>query len=114
MARAAQISLALLVAAAGATHLYLYFDYFHRVHVIGVLFPVNAAAGIAIGAILLARRDRLVLFSAFGYAVGRSPASWSAPAGGCSATTRPSGGAGRRPPAESSSRLPASPRSCSP
>jgi hypothetical protein len=67
---AAQISLALLVAAAGAIHLYLYFDYFHRVHVIGVLFLVNAAGGLAIGAVLLLRRDRIVLLAAFGYAVG--------------------------------------------
>lgn len=70
MARGAQISLALLVVAAGAIHLYLYFDYFHRVHVIGVLFLVNAAAGLVIGAVLLARRDLLVLLSAFGYVVG--------------------------------------------
>ncbi|HEY7420385.1 MAG TPA: hypothetical protein VH541_00115 [Gaiellaceae bacterium] len=67
---AAQFALALLVAAAGAIHLYLYFDYFHRVHVVGVLFLVNAAAGLAIGAVLLVRRDRLVLLAALGYAVG--------------------------------------------
>ena len=71
MARsAAQISLALLVAAAGAIHLYLYFDFFHRVHVIGVLFLVNAAAGLLIGAALLVRRDRLFVLLAGGYAVG--------------------------------------------
>jgi len=67
---AVQVALALLVAAAGAVHLYLYFDYFHRVHVVGVLFLVNAAAGLLIGAVLLARRDRLVLLAALGYAVG--------------------------------------------
>ena len=70
MVRYAQVVLALLVAAAGAIHLYLYFYYFHRVHVIGVLFLVNAAAGLLIGAALLARRDRLLLAAAFGYAVG--------------------------------------------
>ena len=70
MARYIQVALALLVAAAGAIHLYLYFDYFHRVHVVGVLFLVNAAAGLLIGAVLLVRRDRLVLLAAFGYAVG--------------------------------------------
>lgn len=59
---------ALLVAAAGALHLYLWFDYFHRVHVIGVLFLVNAAAGLAIGATLLASRHDLVLLGACGYA----------------------------------------------
>jgi hypothetical protein len=67
---AAQVALALLVAAAGAVHLYLYVDYFHRVHVVGVLFLLNAAAGLLIGAVLLGRRDRLVLLAALGYAVG--------------------------------------------
>jgi hypothetical protein len=67
---AAHVILALLVAAAGAIHLYLYFDYFHLVHVVGVLFLVNAAAGLAIGAVLLVRRERLVVLAAFGYAVG--------------------------------------------
>jgi hypothetical protein len=60
----------LLVAAAGALHLYLYFDYFHRVHVVGVLFLVNAAAGLAIGAVLLARRNVLIVLAAGGYAAG--------------------------------------------
>src|SRR3954454_21989548 len=67
---AAQLALALLCAAAGSIHLYLYFDYFHRVHVVGVLFLVNAAAGLLIGAVLLVRRDRLVLLAALGYALG--------------------------------------------
>jgi hypothetical protein len=67
---AARVALALLVASAGAIHLYLYFDYFHRVHVIGVLFLVNAAAGLLIGTILLVRGDRLVLLAAAGYALG--------------------------------------------
>jgi hypothetical protein len=67
---AGRVALALLVAAAGAVHLYLYFDFFHRVHVVGVLFLVNAAAGLLIGAFLLVRRDRLVLLAALGYAVG--------------------------------------------
>jgi len=70
MARYIQVALALLVAAAGAIHLYLYFDYFHRVHVVGGLFLVNAALGLLIGAVLLVRRDRFVLLAAFGYAVG--------------------------------------------
>jgi len=67
---AARVALALLVAAAGAIHLYLYFDYFHLVHVVGPLFLVNAAAGLLIGVILLVRGDRLVLLAAGGYAVG--------------------------------------------
>lgn len=71
MARsAAQVSLALLVAAAGALHLYLWFDYFHLVHVVGALFLVNAAVGLAAGVALLLRRDRLTVLVAGGYAVG--------------------------------------------
>src|SRR5919204_2245100 len=45
---------ALLVLAAGAIHLWLYFDYFHGVHGIGVLFLVNAAAAVVVAAALLA------------------------------------------------------------
>jgi hypothetical protein len=60
----------MLVAAAGAIHLYLYFDYFHRVHVVGVLFLVNAAVGLLTGTAVLARRDNLVLLAAGGYAAG--------------------------------------------
>jgi hypothetical protein len=67
---AAQGAAALLVAAAGAIHLYLWFDYFHRVHVVGVLFLLNAAAGLAIGAALLASRTVVRLLLAAGYAVG--------------------------------------------
>lgn len=67
---AAQGAAALLVAAAGAIHLYLWFDYFHRVHVVGALFLANAAAGLALGAALLARRDVRVLLAAGGYAAG--------------------------------------------
>jgi hypothetical protein len=70
MERYIRVALALLVAAAGAIRLYLYFDYFHRVHVIGGLFLVNAATGLAIGAALLVRRDRLFVLAAGGYAVG--------------------------------------------
>ena len=67
---AAQGAAALLVAAAGAIHLYLWFDYFHRVHVVGALFLTNAAVGLALGATLLARRDVPALLAAGGYAVG--------------------------------------------
>ncbi|HKC78046.1 MAG TPA: hypothetical protein VKB70_06645 [Gaiellaceae bacterium] len=61
---------ALLVAAAGAIHLYLWFDYFHRVHVVGALFLVNAAVGLGLGVTLLVRRDVLLLLAAGGYALG--------------------------------------------
>lgn len=67
---AAQGAAALLVAAAGAIHLYLWFDYFHRVHVVGALFLVNAAVGIALGMTLLVSRDVRVLLAAGGYAAG--------------------------------------------
>ena len=67
---AARGAAALLVAAAGAIHLYLWFDYFHRVHVVGALFLVNAALGLALGAALLASRDVRVLLAAGGYAAG--------------------------------------------
>lgn len=67
---AAQGAAALLVAAAGAIHLYLWFDYFHRVHVVGALFLVNAGAGLAIGAALLASRSIPVVLLAGGYAIG--------------------------------------------
>jgi hypothetical protein len=67
---AAQGAAALLVAAAGAIHLYLWFDYFHRVHVVGALFLLNAGAGLAIGAALLARRNVFVVLLAGGYAIG--------------------------------------------
>jgi len=70
MAKLARWATALLVAAAGAIHLYLYFDYFHRVHVVGVLFLVNAAAGLVLGAALLARRELPLLLAAAGYAIG--------------------------------------------
>jgi hypothetical protein len=42
------VAAALLVAATGAIHLYLWFDYFHRVHVVGELFLANAAVGAAL------------------------------------------------------------------
>lgn len=63
-------TIALLVAAAGAIHLYLWFDYFHRVHVIGALFLLNAAVGILIGASLAASRNVLGVLAAGGYAIG--------------------------------------------
>ncbi|TMM13056.1 MAG: hypothetical protein E6F98_06990 [Actinobacteria bacterium] len=64
-----RIAAALLVAAAGAIHLYLWFDYFHRVHTVGVLFLVNAAVGLVLGAALLPRRSVVVSAAAGGYAV---------------------------------------------
>jgi hypothetical protein len=57
------------VLTAGAIHLYLYFDYFHRVATIGPLFLLNAGAGLVV-AVWVVARDRLgplvagLLFSA--------------------------------------------------
>jgi hypothetical protein len=61
---------AALVATAGALHLYLWSDYFHRVHVIGALFLANAASGFAIAAALLASRNVLMLLAGVGFAAG--------------------------------------------
>lgn len=55
MARVVAAVAAALIAATGLVHLYLYFDFFHRVHVIGPLFLANCAAGLAIAAGLLLR-----------------------------------------------------------
>jgi hypothetical protein len=44
---------AALVAATGAVHLWLYFDYFHEVHVVGILFLVNAASAAVLAAAIL-------------------------------------------------------------
>jgi hypothetical protein len=61
---------AALVAAAGALHLYLWFDYFHRVHVVGVLFLVNAGSAAAIAVALAIRTEALVVLAGVGYAAG--------------------------------------------
>jgi hypothetical protein len=58
---------AVLVLAAGAIHLYLWFDFFHRVHVVGTLFLVNAAAGGLLALALLLSGNALVLAAAAGY-----------------------------------------------
>lgn len=58
---------ALLVLAVGAIHLYLWFDYFHRVHVIGTLFLLNAAAGGLLASALLLTGNVIVLAAAAGY-----------------------------------------------
>jgi hypothetical protein len=60
----------LLVLAAGAIHLWLYFDYFHRVHVIGALFVVNAAVAAVIGLMLLVSANQWVLTSGIAFAGG--------------------------------------------
>lgn len=57
-----------LIATAGAMHLYLWFDYFHRVHVIGALFLANAASAALIAAALLVIDLGVVLLVGLGYA----------------------------------------------
>jgi hypothetical protein len=49
---ASRVAGALLVLATGGVHLWLYFDYFHTVHVVGTLFVLNAAAAAVIGSAL--------------------------------------------------------------
>jgi hypothetical protein len=66
----ARIGAALLVLAAGAIHLWLYFDFFHRVHVIGVLFVVNAAVAFLIGVPLLVSGSRVLVAAGVAYAAG--------------------------------------------
>jgi hypothetical protein len=70
IALAARVGGALLVLTAGALHLWLYFDYFHRVHVIGVLFLLNAAAGTVIGLTLLVSSHPLAVVAGVLYSAG--------------------------------------------
>lgn len=60
---------AALVATAAALHLYLWFDYFHHIHIVGTLFLANAAVGALIAVALAASRDPLVLLAGAGYAI---------------------------------------------
>jgi hypothetical protein len=63
----ARIFGALLVGAAGGLHLYLYFDYFRTVHVVGTLFLLNAGAGVAIGLVLLVSSHPLAAAAGAGF-----------------------------------------------
>jgi hypothetical protein len=65
-----RVALALLVAAAGAIHLYLWFDYFHRVHVVGALFLANAAVGVLAALALLLSSETVVVAAAGAFAAG--------------------------------------------
>jgi uncharacterized membrane protein YvlD (DUF360 family) len=58
----------LLVLAAGGVHLWLYFDFFHGVHVIGILFLLNAAAAAIIGLVLLVSPHPLAAAAGLGFA----------------------------------------------
>ncbi|MGZ4461485.1 MAG: hypothetical protein ACXVZP_01480 [Gaiellaceae bacterium] len=61
-----QWSSALLILAAGAIHLCLWFDYFRTVHVVGTLLLLNFLAGSAIALALLVRAAALVVLAAIG------------------------------------------------
>jgi hypothetical protein len=63
-------SAAALVLAAGAIHLWLYFDYFHRVHVVGLLFLVNAASALVTGLALLLSGRSWALVAGIAYSAG--------------------------------------------
>jgi hypothetical protein len=67
LAVSTRVSGALLVLTAGALHLWLYFDYFHRVHVIGILFVLNAVAGTVIGVTLLFSGQPLAVAAGIAY-----------------------------------------------
>jgi hypothetical protein len=60
----------LLVIAAGGVHLWLYFDFFHEVHVIGILFLLNAAAAAIIGFVLLVSPHPLAAAAGVAFAAG--------------------------------------------
>jgi hypothetical protein len=56
---AVRAAAALLVAATGVIHLYLYQDYFSKVATIGPLFLANFATGMVAGILILGGRRRL-------------------------------------------------------
>jgi hypothetical protein len=64
-----RVPAALLIAAAGAVHLYLWFDFFHRVHVVGTLFLLNAATAAVIAAALVFTGAAGVVLAAVAYCV---------------------------------------------
>ncbi|MDX6548845.1 MAG: hypothetical protein QOG33_2395 [Gaiellales bacterium] len=59
-----------LVFAAGAIHLYLYFDYFHKVATIGPLFLLNAAAAVVVASAIVAWDHVAALVAGLLYAAG--------------------------------------------
>lgn len=61
---------ALLVLAAGAIHLWLWFDFFRTVHVVGTLFLLNFATAVVVGFALLLRAAPLLVIAGIAYSVG--------------------------------------------
>lgn len=68
LATVSRLAGVLLIFAAGGVHLWLYFDYFHRVHVVGILFLLNAAAAAIIGSVLLVSSHPLAVAAGIGFA----------------------------------------------
>ena len=66
----ARLAGASIVLAAAAVHLWLYFDFFHRVHVVGALFLLNAGAGVVSGILLLVSSHRAAAAAGVLYAAG--------------------------------------------
>ena len=67
---ASRLAGALLVLATGGVHLWLFFDYFHKVHVVGTLFVLNAAAAALIGFVLLLSSNLLASAAGAAFAAG--------------------------------------------
>jgi hypothetical protein len=61
---------ALLVLTAGAFHVWLWFHYFHTVHVVGTLFLLNGAAALAVVVLLVLTDGRLAPVAGLGYSLG--------------------------------------------
>ena len=72
----------------GGIHLYLWFDYFHKVHVIGALFLANAATGVLISLWLLAFGGVLALLAGAGFAATTLAGLLISVHWGCSDSTR--------------------------
>jgi hypothetical protein len=70
LTRSSRLAGGLLVLAAGGVHLWLYFDFFREVHVVGVLFLVDAAAAVLIGGGLLVSSRAVVALAGIGFAAG--------------------------------------------
>ncbi len=63
-----QVVGALLVGATGGIHLWLWFDFFHTVHIVGALFLVNAAAAALLAVALVVSEHPFVLLAGIGFA----------------------------------------------
>ena len=70
MATSSRLAGVLLIFAAGGVHLWLYFDYFHQVHVVGILFVLNAATAAIIGSVLLVSSHPLPIAAGIAFAAG--------------------------------------------